>query len=271
MSIAFIGAAALFVFTAIAEAAPPSDEPISTAGASACATGAVGASDPGPSLLRVILQCRKELAVSETQMERLDRVVLDLARAQIRRRADLEVVSLELAVLFDPDASDPARPEDAAVAEAKIRDLARITADGEVARVQAIESIKAALTAEQRIRLFALVNEAPSDPRAPGGGGHARPQAPHGSSPARPPAGHFDHHAHPPIHSHPWIGVRPWVTIDPFWPAPWPAPLYVYPPPPAYAQPPAYWYYCPSAGAYYPDVQTCPEGWVTVAPRASGQ
>ena len=29
-------------------------------------------------------------------------------------------------------------------------------------------------------------------------------------------------------------------------------------------QAPAYWYYCPSAGAYYPNVQSCPEAWVPV-------
>jgi hypothetical protein len=27
---------------------------------------------------------------------------------------------------------------------------------------------------------------------------------------------------------------------------------------------PAYWYYCPSYGAYYPSVPTCPEAWVPV-------
>lgn len=34
---------------------------------------------------------------------------------------------------------------------------------------------------------------------------------------------------------------------------------------PAYSAPvPSYWYYCPSAGAYYPDVPACPEPWVPV-------
>ena len=27
---------------------------------------------------------------------------------------------------------------------------------------------------------------------------------------------------------------------------------------------PAYWYYCPSYGAYYPNVASCPEAWVPV-------
>jgi hypothetical protein len=35
------------------------------------------------------------------------------------------------------------------------------------------------------------------------------------------------------------------------------------------AQQPAqsYWYYCSSAGAYYPTVPTCPEPWTKVPPR----
>src|SRR6267142_1350831 len=32
---------------------------------------------------------------------------------------------------------------------------------------------------------------------------------------------------------------------------------------PYYAAP-SYWYYCPSYGAYYPDVTTCPEPWLSV-------
>ena len=30
----------------------------------------------------------------------------------------------------------------------------------------------------------------------------------------------------------------------------------------------SYWYYCPSAGAYYPTAPTCPEPWIKVPPRA---
>ena len=35
---------------------------------------------------------------------------------------------------------------------------------------------------------------------------------------------------------------------------------------PAPAQ--SYWYYCPSAGAYYPTAPTCPEPWIKISPRA---
>ena len=46
------------------------------------------------------------------------------------------------------------------------------------------------------------------------------------------------------------------------------------------AQPPAraastlepnYWYYCQSAEGYYPSVQSCPEGWIQVAPLPATQ
>ena len=78
------------------------------------------------------------------------------------------------------------------------------------------------------------------------------------------------------------VGVGPAVV----YPYPWwyHRPVYYYPPPviveepPVYVQrqpvpaPPAtaesYWYYCASAQAYYPTVQSCPEAWIKVPPRA---
>ena len=58
---------------------------------------------------------------------------------------------------------------------------------------------------------------------------------------------------------------------DPFW---WGPPAPYVPPvgqesPPVYAAPPVtYWYYCSNPAGYYPYVQQCPGGWVTVAPSA---
>ena len=82
-----------------------------------------------------------------------------------------------------------------------------------------------------------------------------------------------------------FIGVGPYWG----WGYPWyyPPPYYYYPPPtvvveqppvyverqPAPEPPPAppaataYWYYCPSAGAYYPSVPSCAEEWVKVPER----
>jgi hypothetical protein len=73
------------------------------------------------------------------------------------------------------------------------------------------------------------------------------------------------------------IGSGFWWGPSPRWYAP--PPVHVVPPrlivrePPVYierapASPSAsYWYYCESAGAYYPNVPTCPEPWVKVPPR----
>ena len=59
------------------------------------------------------------------------------------------------------------------------------------------------------------------------------------------------------------------VIVAPFVAAPfvWPYAYYDYPSDPGYTyEAPAvnYWYYCPSYGAYYPNVQSCPEPWVAV-------
>ena len=66
-----------------------------------------------------------------------------------------------------------------------------------------------------------------------------------------------------PVFVAPWFGV--W---DPFW---FPPPVVIQAPAPVYVQqPPAptYWYYCADAQAYYPYVQQCPGGWLTVVPNA---
>jgi hypothetical protein len=61
-------------------------------------------------------------------------------------------------------------------------------------------------------------------------------------------------------HGRVFISVGPsfyWGSAYPYgWDAPAAA---VYAPPPQ-----SYWYYCPSAGAYYPYVSSCPEVWVPV-------
>jgi hypothetical protein len=103
--------------------------------------------------------------------------------------------------------------------------------------------------------------------------------------------GHGWHH-HPGVRTRVFIGVGPafwWGPAYPHWWGPpypywWYPPYYAYPPPPvileqppvyiqqpplpAPAPPPqTYWYYCSSAKAYYPNVQTCAEPWVKVPPR----
>ena len=59
-------------------------------------------------------------------------------------------------------------------------------------------------------------------------------------------------------HGHPHFGVGlGFVPVFPDYG------YYPYAAPP-YESAPAYWYYCPSYGAYYPNVTVCPEAWVPV-------
>lgn len=93
--------------------------------------------------------------------------------------------------------------------------------------------------------------------------------------------GHFGGHhgfAHHEFRGRGAIVVGPSFWWGPPYPY-YPPPYYAYPPPPVIVQeppvyiqpqpapPPSYWYYCPSAQAYYPNVQTCPEAWIQVPPR----
>jgi hypothetical protein len=77
------------------------------------------------------------------------------------------------------------------------------------------------------------------------------------------------------------VGVGPGFWWGPPWWGP-PYPYYWYPPyyypppqqPQVYVQqvpapaPPGDWYYCKSAGEYYPQVQNCPEPWIQVPTRS---
>lgn len=125
-----------------------------------------------------------------------------------------------------------------------------------------------------------LLAAAPSDARGRhGGGGH------HGGWHEG--GGHYYGY-----HGHGYYGpgfvfdVGPWWGPSFWWGSPWYGPPYYPPyyyPPPVIVQqqpqvyierPPAspeaggYWYYCQSAGKYYPNVATCPEPWVKVPPRS---
>ena len=77
--------------------------------------------------------------------------------------------------------------------------------------------------------------------------------------------------------SHAWRrGGAVFVGVGPgfWWGPPYPPTEVIVEQPSTYIQketdPPAsaYWYYCLSAQEYYPQVQSCPETWVKVPPRA---
>jgi hypothetical protein len=133
------------------------------------------------------------------------------------------------------------------------------------------------------LALFLLVAWAGVAAAAPSGrGGHAGPGA-HGGGHAqfhggaRPMHGRGGRgfHGHPGHFRHGFRGGV-FVGAGPFWWDPYPpflvapsvieAPVVYIQQAPAAQFPAGYWYYCPSAGAYYPSVATCSEPWVLVPP-----
>ena len=82
-----------------------------------------------------------------------------------------------------------------------------------------------------------------------GHGGHPGGSGMHGEF-----DGHHGFDGHPGFDGHRRFGFGP---VFPY-------PYYGYYPPPYGGQASAYWYYCPSYGAYYPSVASCPEAWVPV-------
>jgi hypothetical protein len=249
----------------------------------------------------VILDHRRELGLSTSQDETLERLGLDVTREAIRRQADLMIAQVDLLALLDPD---PAKVIDIAKVEAKLREVERIRTDVQLALIRAVETLKAALTTDQRAKLATLITgnaAAQDDPpgetdavtgargagHPPSGGAVARPHgpAPHLPTPhlptphlptPHPPTPHvpirprFEPPRHVDRGLHARVFVGPPLWWDPYWAYPLP-PAIVQPPiyeePPIYMeQPPAqtYWYYCPSLRAYYPYVSSCPEPWVSV-------
>jgi hypothetical protein len=159
-------------------------------------------------LLTDILRQRAQLGLSPAQVESIERLTIDFAREVIRRQADWQIASLDLATMLDPDPADPAKELDLGRVEAKIREIERIDGDLELARLRAIEAGKAQLSAEQRAKVGALlVGDDPADPPVvslaagrPGGGGASghsgggRPGHPGGGgSPGHPGGGRPGH------------------------------------------------------------------------------
>jgi hypothetical protein len=231
--------------------------------------------DQAVPLLAEIIRQKSQLGLSPAQLETIERLSLDFARAAIRRQAEWQIAMIELATMLEPDPVDPTKPLDLSRLEAKIREVSVVGGEIEMMRLRAIETGKAQLRPEQRAKLVNALNGddpprigAPSAPRGgaeiashPGAGG---PRPPGGGAPGHPPGplppGHFP--GHPPgIHGgvpgRGYVGVWPgWPWYGWWWGYPGPA----YPPPPA----PTYWYYCPAYGDYYPNVPSCPEPWVPV-------
>jgi hypothetical protein len=68
-----------------------------------------------------------------------------------------------------------------------------------------------------------------------------------------------------------YYGQAPLIVAPPIVWGPASPPVYIEqneePAPARQTQPDSWWYYCASQRAYYPYVQTCPQGWQRVAPQ----
>ena len=115
-----------------------------------------------------------------------------------------------------------------------------------------------------------LIAAGPADAGGRGRGGHGGFHGHHGFR-----DGFHGHHGfHPGFRSRVFIGPGLWIGPGwgPYWYPPYYPPVYTTPivtEPTTYIEQspaPSYWYYCESARAYYPYVQQCPGGWLTVVP-----
>lgn len=116
-------------------------------------------------LISIALRHAQELALTPAQVEGLHGLRTDFRREAIKRQADQRLAKLDLAALLRPDTADPGKPVDMGRVEAKVREIERLRADSEIARIRTIEQGKALLTAEQREKLKALL----AAPRPPAG------------------------------------------------------------------------------------------------------
>ena len=130
----------------------------------------------------MILRHRDELALSAAQVQSLEKLRGDYMREAIRRDADRKIARLDLLALMRPDPADPTKAVDMAQVEAKVREIEKLRADLQLARIRTIEAGKAQLTPDQRTKLNGLLAQMRSRWQR---GGPASP----GSMPPAPPPG----------------------------------------------------------------------------------
>ena len=122
----------------------------------------------GRPLISLMLGHRDELGLSPAQVQSLEQLRSDFQKEAIRRQADLRIAQTDLSSLLRAEAVDLGR------VEVKLREIERMRADLQLARIRTIEQGKSQLTPEQRAKFQGLLESPPPRPRA--GGGPQRPQ-----------------------------------------------------------------------------------------------
>ena len=111
-------------------------------------------------LITMMLNWHQNLALTQAQVQSLERLRSDFQREATRRDADLQAAETALGTMLQ------AEPVDLAAVEAKLRDIEKQRADLRLARIKTIVDGKSQLTAEQRAKLSSLL--ATSTPRRAG-------------------------------------------------------------------------------------------------------
>jgi hypothetical protein len=104
-------------------------------------------------LISIMLSHREELGLSSGQVETLEGLRAKFQKEAIRAEADLRVAEMDLSQLLSKERADMT------AVEAKIREIEKRRADLRVARVRALESGRAVLSADQREKLRTLLAE----------------------------------------------------------------------------------------------------------------
>ncbi|HEY7203528.1 MAG TPA: hypothetical protein VIA61_04500 [Methylomirabilota bacterium] len=111
------------------------------------------------SLAGLALRHQKELGLSTTQVESLRKLGVDARRDAIKREADLKLARVDLGTLMMPDPADPNRARDMGRIEAKVRDIEKLRADAQIARIRTMEQSRQVLTPEQREKLRSMMTQ----------------------------------------------------------------------------------------------------------------
>ena len=118
--------------------------------------------DPMSPVMRAIMDCHEELELSDAQVDRLDELADGFFRETMGRKQSLLSAQLALVDILRPNPRDPGGPADVVAAEARIREIARLQLEQDMALLRVIEATKAVLSADQRARLAALMRSTDS-------------------------------------------------------------------------------------------------------------
>ncbi len=131
-----------------------------------CQANAVGPQGPGNPGVGMDMEHSlwldlPRLSIDKNRMDVIREIEVRTVKEGIRKRAELQVASIELGELLKKD------PVDLKVVEAKLKQIAALKTDLQLARIKAIEEIKGKLTSEERKKLREFLEAAHMRPLPP--------------------------------------------------------------------------------------------------------